>query len=147
MAAEDKVAEHQDVFAFFDKKGDGTISTSDLGTAMRALNLDPTEEEIRLLIADVDSEGNGSLDLNEFLSIMAKYKSPKKETESDLLEAFKVFDKNESGVISADELKHILTNLGEALSEQELEDAFFEANVKGDGNIKYEDFIKIIMSS
>ena len=147
MAGEEKVAKYRDVFAFFDKKGDGTISTSDLGTAMRALELDLSEEELRVLIADVDSEGNGTLDLNEFLGIMGNYKSPKKETEADLLEAFKVFDKDGSGAITADEFEHILTNLGETLSKEELEEIFFEAGIDHDGKVEYKDFVKTILQS
>jgi len=56
----------------FDKDGDGTITTKELGTVMRSLGQNPTEAELQDMINEVDADGNGTIDFPEFLSLMAR---------------------------------------------------------------------------
>lgn len=42
------------------------------------------------------------------------------DSEEEILEAFKVFDKDGSGFITAAELQHVMTNLGEKLTDEEI---------------------------
>jgi calmodulin len=65
------------------------------------------------------------------------------DSEEEFLEAFKVFDKDGNGFISAAELRHIMTNLEEKLTDDEM---IREADVDGDGQINYEEFVKMMMS-
>ena len=60
----------------------------------------------------MDADGNGTIDFPEFLSLMAR-KMKDTDTEEELIEAFKVFDRDGNGFISAAELRHVMTNLGE----------------------------------
>lgn len=60
------------------------------------------------------------------------------DSEEEIKEAFKVFDKDGNGYISAAELRHVMTNLGEKLSENEVDEMIREADVDGDGQINYE---------
>jgi Ca2+-binding EF-hand superfamily protein len=53
--------------------------------------------------------------------------------EEELREAFKVFDKDGNGFVSAAELKHVMTNLGEKLTDEEVDEMIREADVDGDG--------------
>ena len=50
----------------------------------------------------------------------------------------RVFDKNNDGLISSKELRHVMTNLGEKLSEEEVDDMIKEADLDGDGMVNYE---------
>jgi hypothetical protein len=56
----------------FDKDGDGTITTKELGTVMRSLGQNPTEAELQDMINEVDADGNGTIDFPEFLTLMAR---------------------------------------------------------------------------
>ncbi|OLQ16815.1 EF-hand domain pair family protein [Cryptosporidium hominis] len=68
------------------------------------------------------------------------------DTEDELIEAFKVFDRDGNGFISAAELRHVMTNLGEKLSDEEVDEMIREADVDGDGQIMYEEFTKMMLS-
>ena len=51
------IAEFQEAFSLFDKDGDGTITTKELGTVMRSLGQNPTEAELQDMIKEVDVDG------------------------------------------------------------------------------------------
>ena len=50
-------AEFKEAFSLFDKDGDGTITTKELGTVMRSLGQNPTEAELQDMINEVDADG------------------------------------------------------------------------------------------
>ena len=72
------------------------------------------------MINEVDVDGVGKLDFPEFLSLMAR-KMKETNTEEELLESLKVFDKNGDGYVSLRELKYLITQMGEKMSEDEIE--------------------------
>ena len=80
--------EFKEAFSLFDKDGDGTITTKELGTVMRSLGQNPTEAELQDMINEVDADGNGTIDFPEFLTMMAR-KMKDTDTEEELKEAFK----------------------------------------------------------
>nr|CAB3464869.1 unnamed protein product [Digitaria exilis] len=107
---------------------------------LRAL-FNPTEAELQDMINEVDADGNGTIDFPEFLNLMAR-KMKDTDSEEELKEAFRVFDKDQNGFISAAELRHVMTNLGEKLTDEEVDEMIREADVDGDGQINYEEFVK-----
>lgn len=125
--------------------GDGTITTKELGTVMRSLGQNPTEAELQDMINEVDADGNGTIDFPEFLTMMAR-KMKDTDSAEEIKEAFKVFDKDGNGFISAAELRHIMTNLGEKLTDEEVDEMIREADVDGDGQINYEEFVDMMMA-
>ncbi len=52
---EEQIAEFKEAFSLFDKDGDGTITTKELGTVMRSLGQNPTEAELQDMINEVDA--------------------------------------------------------------------------------------------
>jgi calmodulin len=141
----DQIAEFKEAFSLFDKDGDGSITTKELGTVMRSLGQNPTEAELQDMISEVDVDGNGTIDFPEFLNLMAR-KMKDTDSEEELKEAFRVFDKDQNGFISAAELRHVMTNLGEKLTDDEVDEMIREADVDGDGQINYEEFVKMMMA-
>jgi len=142
---EEQIAEFKEAFLIFDKDGDGSISTKELGTVMRSLGQNPTEDELKIMIEEVDEDGSGTIDFKEFLGLMAK-KMQDNDTEDDLIDAFRVFDMDGNGSISANELKFVLANTGERLSEEEIEEMIRETDTDGDGYIDYKEFIRILIA-
>ena len=81
--------------------------------------------------------GNGTIEFNEFCFMMSN-KMKERDSEKELKEAFRVFDKNGDNFISAAELLHVMTNLGEKLTDEEAEEMIKEADLDGDGRVSYE---------
>merc|ERR1712003_534391 len=102
----------------------------ELGTVMRSLGQNPTEAELHDMINEVDADGNGTIDFTEFLSLMAR----------------KMKDKDNNGFISAAELRHVMTNLGEKLTDEEVDEMIREADIDGDGQVNYEEFVTMMTS-
>lgn len=75
-----------------------------ISTLYRSLGQDPTDVELQDLVNDVDSDQDGSIDFQEFLAMMSK-KLKDTDDEAEIEAAFKMFDKNGDGFISANELK------------------------------------------
>ncbi|KAL4371815.1 hypothetical protein AHAS_Ahas06G0203500 [Arachis hypogaea] len=142
---DEQISEFKEAFSLFDKDGDGCITTKELGTVMRSLGQNPTEAELQDMINEVDADGNGTIDFPEFLNLMAR-KMKDTDSEEELKEAFRVFDKDQNGFISAAELRHVMTNLGEKLTDEEVDEMIREADVDGDGQINYEEFVKVMMA-
>ncbi|CAC5377257.1 CALM [Mytilus coruscus] len=134
----------QEAFTLFDKDGDGTITTKELGTVMRSLGQNPTEAELHDMINEVDADGNGTIDFPEFLTMMAKKMQGSGDDQEELREAFRVFDKDGNGFISAAELRHVMTNLGEKLTDGEVDEMIREADTDGDGQVNYSEFVKMM---
>ncbi|KAI4501129.1 hypothetical protein M0802_003932 [Mischocyttarus mexicanus] len=134
---EDQVAEFKEAFMLFDKDEDGTITMAELGVVMRSLGQRPSDTELRDMVNEVDQDGNGTIEFNEFLQMMSR-KMKGADGKDELREAFRVFDKNKDGLISSKELRHVMTNLGEKLSEEEVDDMIKEADLDGDGMVNYE---------
>ena len=103
---DEQIAEFKEAFALFDKDGDGTVSTKELGVVMRALGQNPTDAEVTEMIKEVDIDGNGEVDFDEFCGLMIK-KMNENEPEEELVEVFKIFDKNNDERIDAEDLKII----------------------------------------
>jgi len=81
--------------------------------------------------------GNGTVDFLEFLQLMAR-KFVEHDLQADVRQAFRMFDRDGNGTVNAQELRHVMMNLGEKLSEDEVDEMMREADVDGDGEINYE---------
>ena len=70
---------------------------------MRSLGQNPTEAELQDMVNEIDADGDGTIDFPEFLTMMAR-KMKDTDSEEEIKEAFRVFDKDGNGFISAAEL-------------------------------------------
>ncbi|KAI0551337.1 calmodulin [Xylaria curta] len=141
---EDQVSELKKVFSLFDEDGNGTISAEELGAVMRSLGQNPTESELQDIISEVDADKTGTIDFQEFLTMMTcKVKSA--DLEEELRQAFKVFDRDNSGSISPEELRSVMASIGEKVTDEEVDEMIREADQDGDGRIDYNEFVQIFM--
>lgn len=146
VLSEEQISSIKESFSLFDKDGDGIIDINLLGVLVRSLNQYPTELEIEEMKREVDPESTSKIDFPEFLSLMAR-KIKDIDPEEELLEAFKVIDKNNNGYINSQELAYNLTNNGEKFTVEEANEMIKEGiELSGNDKIDYEEFIKVITS-
>ena len=143
--SEQQISEFKEAFSLFDKDSDGKITTKELGTVMRSLGQNPSESELADMVNEVDLNSDGHIDFPEFLTMMAR-KMKDTDSEAEIAEAFKVFDRNGDGKISVAELKHVLTSIGEKLSDADVDLMMKEADVNNDGEIDIQEFAQLLTS-
>ena len=141
----EQIAEIKETFSLFDKGGVGTISLEEMGIIVRSLGQTPTQAELEIMKNEADLDGTGRVDYPEFLSVFAKYqKEP--VSEQEILNSFEELDEFKKGTLSMKKLEHLMRTCGEVLTEEEIQKMIKYANQDHDGNIKYRDFVKLMMS-
>ena len=110
---------------------------------MRALGFEPKKEEIKKMISDIDKDGSGTIDFTEFLEMMTS-KMSEKDSREEILKAFRLFDDDETGKISFRNLKRVAKELGENMTDEELQERIDEADRDGDGEINEDEFLRIM---
>jgi len=141
--SEEQIADLKAAFNSLDKQGKGHISTGDLGTIMKNLGVELTDEELQEMIQSIDQDGNGEIDFEEFLELMVN-KMNSGDEEAELQETFKYFDQGGKGYITRENLKEAMAKMGNTLTELEIDDMINEADIDGDGTIDYEEFVKMM---
>uniref|UniRef100_A0A0N4Z725 EF-hand domain-containing protein n=1 Tax=Parastrongyloides trichosuri TaxID=131310 RepID=A0A0N4Z725_PARTI len=136
----------RDIFNSYDTVGDDKIYVEQLGEVLRVLDVYPTEADIKKYQSYFESP-NTRITFEEFISC---FKEVRKNTKSvsmeEIIEGLSHFDKDDSGMISVAELRHILTTLGERLKESDV-DKLIEGYADGEGNIYIAQFVKEIMET
>lgn len=140
-----QIAECKETFKIFDRNNDGNISTTELGKIIRILRQNPTESEMQDMINEIDADGNGVIDFDEFLTLMGRImKSSDQCDDEEFQEAFRVFDLNSDGFITANELHSVMTSLGEKITNDEIAEMIAEVDKDDDGRIDYEEFVRML---
>ncbi len=142
---ENRIKDFREAFEIFDRDKDGYITAKELIQVMKSLNQDPSEQEINEMIKQVDLDNNGRIDFNEFAELMTK-RSKETDIEEEVINAFRVLDKQGQGTISTVELRHLMVTLGDKLTEEEVEEMLREADFDGNGIINYEEFVRMMMT-
>ncbi|CAA0841435.1 Probable calcium-binding protein CML25 [Striga hermonthica] len=138
-----KISELEQVFNKFDVNGDGKISAAELGSIMGSLGHAASEEDLAFMIREVDADGDGFIDLQEFIELNTEGVGLE-ELLQNLKDAFQVFDIDRNGSISAEELQKVLGSLGEECSIDDCRKMISGVDVDGNGTISFDEF-KVMM--
>jgi len=135
-----------ELYDFWDGR-DGEVDAFKTGHMLYYLGLNPTQEIIEKN-GGTTKLGEKGWKLEEFLPIFSAVSKEKDSgTFNDFNEAFKTFDREGQGFISSAEMRHVLTCLGEKMTDQEVDEIFQFTETKEDldGNIKFSDFISKVL--
>jgi len=136
----DQIAEFKECFNLYDRDGDGLISTEQMKVVMRSLGQCPSQRELEDIVKVL---GKQKINFPDFLDIMWQMMQKSQNPESDIFEAFKVYDDKKQGVVSMKDLRHILMRTGEKLNPQEFDYMLKEAGInKNSNHIKYSDLAR-----
>jgi calmodulin len=139
---EEQVTEFKEAFSLFDRDECGTIPVSMLGTVLRAIGQNPSESELTELINELNVGDSGLVDFPRFLNLMAR-RPTMPDFQEEFREICRCFDKDSTGLITVSELRQIILNLGEVISDEEITRDWVDG---GSGRVNYEEFIRVMMS-
>ena len=115
-------------------------------TIRRALGFEVKKPDIVKMVHDVDPTNTGTVDYDQFLEIMVD-KYAERDPEEEIKKAFGLFDEDHTGKITLKNMKRVARELGENLSEEELQAMIDEFDRDQDGEISSDEFIYIMRQS
>jgi centrin-1 len=145
---EDEVLEIKEAFDLFDTDGSGTISTEELRKALQNLGIDARNQTLLNMMSDLDKDRSGSIDFDEFISMMTAQMSDT-DSREDLRKVYNLFLGDDSGSrvnnkIQLQHLKRVARELNEAMSDEELLEMITRADLDRDGAVDFEEFYAIM---
>ena len=132
----------KEILDLYDPNNEGFIHSKDTSKIVQAMGRTLEEDDEQNFLQAADPENTGKISKDNFLATVEALFSLSKDDVNDLIEAFKIFDINDTGKISVKNFKKILVKIGQAFSEEEADDVIKYINVDKEGNIDYADFIQ-----
>lgn len=142
--SESEIADFKLAFDLFDVRHEGQISTKDLGRVMKSLGEESNPHELRQMIREIDQDGNGLIDFDEFTYLMTKVKKDVEDTSSELKDVFHQFDVNGDGYITVDDLKAVMAKVKEKATDAEIQQMIRIADKKGKGKVDLKSFLEFV---
>ncbi|CAF1057166.1 unnamed protein product [Rotaria sordida] len=134
--------ELKDAFDVFDTDGSGKISHRELGNIFKALNIRTNDNQLKQFVNEMDTNGSGQIEFDEFCRVMATTFF-KKYSQDELRAAFRQFDQDGSGYIQAQELEHIMQKIGRRFNKDEIDAMVKSLDQSGDGKIGFDEFVQL----
>ena len=142
-----EIALYKEAFQIFDKHSEGYISSNELGTIMSSLGFNISDEDLNEITNIYDNDQNNNMiDFISFLGIISKKKGNIYK-EEDLIDAFRIFDKEGNGKISSKELLYVMMSSGEDFNENYIKELISESSMEHDEFIDYQKFVKLLISA
>lgn len=141
---EEAMEEIKEAFNLFDTEGKGSIDVRELKAAFRALGFQVKKAEIRQLFIDMDKDlSSAMVTYDEFVEMVTP-RMQNRDSREEIMKVFALFDDDNTGAISFKNLKRVATELGENLTDEELQEMIDEADRDGDGVINEEEFYRVM---
>ena len=146
-------AEVEQVFRRYDANGDGKISAEELASVLRALGAPPVPGEVRRMMDEMDADRDGFVDLAEFVAFHCAARPEGEDedggaaaaaAEAELREAFRMYDADRNGLISAREVHRVLRQLGDKCSVADCSRMIRSVDADGDGSVNFDEFKKMM---
>ena len=143
---EDKIKECKLIFDMFDEDKDEQIKINLLGDCLRICGADPSQQELKMIIKNLEDNKREYIDFETFLKLLEKLLL-KQDSEEDLINEFMKIDKVGDGTILESDLRKLMSNYDNPLNSQEIEDIIEEANVDENGYINIQRFVKVLLGN
>lgn len=140
---EDQRLEIKEAFDVFDSDKSGTIDRHELRVALRAMGFDVSKNEILEIMDSKDPDNTGSINLQAFQEIAGE-KMTRRDPLDEIRKAFALFDDDKTGKISIKNLRRVARELGEGMTDDELQAMIDEFDTDHDGQISESEFLSIM---
>jgi len=143
--SEDLLEDFRERFDLFDKVGDHKVDASQVIDILRACGLNPLTADVEKIVADSEL-AKDRVDVETFATVYSQIAgAPGQATYEDMLEGLKTMDKDGSNLLSGAELRLVLKNVGDKLSESQADD-IVGPHEDAKGLINYPAFIRFLVS-
>lgn len=140
---EDDIEEIKEAFDLFDSDGSGTVEPRELKSAMVSLGFEAKNATLFHVITELDKDGSGAIDFEEFLNMMSCQMSDH-VTKEEVRSIFVLFDVDKTNHINIKNLRKIARDLGETCEDEELLDLIRKADSDNDGQVSFDDFYNVM---
>ncbi|XP_014481546.1 PREDICTED: troponin C, isoform 1-like [Dinoponera quadriceps] len=142
----DQLALLKKAFDAFDHEKKGCIGTDMVGTILTMLGHELSESTLQEIIMEVDEDGSGELEFEEFCTLAARFlvEEDQEAMQQELREAFRLYDKEGNGYITTAVFRDILHELDDKLSPEELDLMIEEIDADGSGTLDFDEFMEVM---
>ena len=130
-------------FNNFDKDQDGLISYQELKELMKQTTKSFIEADLQDLLNETDINEKGQINCKTYIDIITKI-NRKNDTDDEIIEVFKIFDKDNSGLISTKKIMDIFLKIDENIKEEEVLQMIKECDIDQDGYLNFEEFSHMV---
>mmetsp|Transcript_53288 Transcript_53288/g.170730 ORF Transcript_53288/g.170730 Transcript_53288/m.170730 type:complete len:172 (-) Transcript_53288:185-700(-) len=143
---QDEIEEIKEAFDLFDTDQSGEIDLKELKAAMSSLGYESKNDTIFTMLAELDKDGNASLDFEEFLDLMsAKEGRDERDTKEEIDKIFRLFDIDTKGTVSVRDVMKVCKELGERLTIEEVTEIVrYACSDESKMEITQEDFYNVM---
>eukprot|EP00392_Amoebophrya_sp_AT5.2_P009923 g9954.t1 len=168
----DEIEEMKEAFDLFDLDGSGRVPPKDLAQAIQNLGLENKNAVVQQILRDLekaaDTEGLGevlhlenknavvqqilkdlekcrnTIEFSDFLDLFSA-KMGERDTREDVAKVFRLFDDDQTGYVTVKNLAKVATELGEALTAEELNEMILRADSSHQGKVSLDDFYSLMV--
>ncbi|PIA16878.1 putative Centrin-3 [Coemansia reversa NRRL 1564] len=143
---DNKSDEIKDAFSLFDANKDSFLDYFECKVALRALGFNLKKDEVLRLMNQYGAKDGSKIDLNGFQKALTPLISAVDPID-EYKKAFRLFDESGTGIISAASIRRVARELGEIISDEEIQAMIDEFDYTNNGGIIEKDFLKIMQSA
>jgi len=133
-------------FDAFDMEKKGAISIETTGTILRMMGYKSSPDGFKELIREIDEDGNGELDFEEFVMLSANFlvEEDEEALKKELKDAFRIYSKENPGYIRTESLREILHELDPNLTNEDLNGIISEIDKDNNGKVEFDEFCDLM---
>jgi Ca2+-binding EF-hand superfamily protein len=127
-------------------QGSDFITPDMVASILRMMGTAFTEETLKETIAEIDEDGSGQIEFEEFTILASKFiiEEDDEDVQKELKEAFRLYDKEGAGYITTEILKQILHEIDDTLTNEDLDGMIIEIDEDGSGTVDFDEFMEMM---
>lgn len=142
----EEIIELKEAFDLIDIDASGSIDIKEFQKIVEEYGIEAKSSALLELIAEVDSDGSGQIEFNEFFNLISGDLS-NENSKAEVKRVFSVFDKEKTGFISFANLRQLVDDLGLQLSDETLKRLIEKGDSDADKLVSFDDFYFIMTRS
>lgn len=134
----------EETFRMYDTDGLNGFSPDEIRPIFESFPRQPTDQQIDDMVKELDSNGDGTIHYHEFVEFMVKELVNRDKIQDPLRKVFEIFDSKEQGLMSQEDIKQMMTDGGEPITDEEAKKMLEEAKYDEDEFINFKDFFRMM---